>query len=149
MNNIFEASTLTELVNRINKLSPQSKNQWGTMNVSQMLAHCCEPIAIALGDKTGKRTFMGLLFGKFAKKMVTGNEPFKKNLPTDPSFKIIDSREFNKEKDRLILLVTRLSKKGEVEMGNKEHPFFGNMTAREWSIAMVKHLDHHLTQFGA
>jgi hypothetical protein len=29
------------------------------------------------------------------------------------------------------------------------HPFFGKMSSQEWAMFAYKHLDHHLTQFGA
>ena len=30
-----------------------------------------------------------------------------------------------------------------------EHPAFGVMSGRQWSILQYRHLDHHLCQFGA
>lgn len=40
MKDIFNQSHAEEILNRINKLSPNSKPQWGNMDVAKMLAHC-------------------------------------------------------------------------------------------------------------
>ena len=40
MKNIFESKITSEVINRINQLTPTTLNLWGKMNVSQMLAHC-------------------------------------------------------------------------------------------------------------
>ena len=118
------------------------------MNVSQMLAHSCAPIAVAVGDTNPHSGFFVKILGKLVKNSVVGNQPFKKNLPTDKSFLVIDAREFEKEKEKLASLLTRLSKSGPEAMTNKVHPFFGKLTPDEWSILIVKHTDHHLLQFG-
>jgi len=148
MQNIFEASTARELTDRINRLSPDSQRQWGKMNVAQMMAHTCLPMEVALGEKEGKRTLMGRLIGPLVKKIVTDEKPFKQSLPTNPDFIIVDEKDFNTEKQRLIAVLGRFSKAGEKTMESRRHPFFGKLTGKEWSNAMVKHLDHHLRQFG-
>jgi hypothetical protein len=38
--NIFSKETTFGLIDRINKLDPQSRPLWGKMAVGQMLAHC-------------------------------------------------------------------------------------------------------------
>lgn len=40
MKNIFNPNDSAEIINRINKLTPQTKANWGKMTVAQMLAHC-------------------------------------------------------------------------------------------------------------
>lgn len=39
MVNIFSAEDVVDFINRINKLTPQTKPLWGKMNAGQMLAH--------------------------------------------------------------------------------------------------------------
>ena len=36
--NLFDATAKQEIIDRINKLTPQSERQWGKMDVAQMLA---------------------------------------------------------------------------------------------------------------
>jgi Protein of unknown function (DUF1569) len=137
-----------EIVSRINKLTANTKRLWGKMTVAQMLAHAQNPLCVAFGEKKLKRGFLGILFGKMAKKRMTGDAPFKKNMPTDKSFLVKEEKKFDEEKNKLIRLVLRFVTEGEAGISENPHPFFGKLTTNEWDILQWKHLDHHLRQFG-
>ena len=145
LKNLFDPRVKEEIIERINKLSPQSLPQWGKMNVAQMLAHLQMPIGSAQGIHKLPRTLFGRVVGPFAKSVFCGNKPFKRNLPTDPSFVMTNTqKEFEKEKQGLIALIYNFKEENIV---NKTHPFFGKLTAEQWSLGSWKHLDHHLQQF--
>ncbi|MFV0565365.1 MAG: hypothetical protein ACK5NB_05975, partial [Flavobacteriaceae bacterium] len=55
MKSIFNTEAKTEIVNRLNLLSPEAPARWGKMNVNQMLVHCQKPIELALGELTVKK----------------------------------------------------------------------------------------------
>ena len=145
--NIFDPTVKQEIIDRINKLNPESKALWGKMNVAQMLAHLQVPIGVAAGTHQVKRTFMGRLLGPMVKPIIYNKKPFKRNLPTDPSFVMIKAtdKEFEKEKQKLLDVVNNFSERTIV---NEVHPFFGKMSKEQWSKGTWKHLDHHLQQFG-
>jgi hypothetical protein len=150
MDSLFKQSDSQKIIDRINSLSNTSQSQWGKMNVSQMLAHCQVPLKVAFGEHKLKRGLISFLFGKMIKKkLIKDEKPFDRNLPTDKTFVVVDQREFEEEKKKLIELVKRFSHAGPSGVSNDPHPFFGNMTAKEWDIIQWKHLDHHLKQFGA
>ncbi len=88
------------------------------------------------------------MFGKIAKKKLTGEKTFTKNLPTDKSFLITDQRNYDKEKGKLIILINRFTAAGPEGITKNPHSFFGKMSPEEWSMLSFKHLDHHLRQFG-
>jgi len=146
---IFAETTRRETLARIHRLGPDAKARWGKMNVAQMLAHCQVGIQLAVGEMTLKRVLIGRLFGKMAKKSLTSEKPWKKGLPTAKEFKISDERDFATERVRLVALVERLSRGGPAGLTKAPHPFFGPLTTAEWDVLMFRHLDHHLTQFGA
>lgn len=148
MNSIFDQATIKEITDRINRLTPSSPRLWGTMDVAQMLAHCSLVMEMSLGDRTPKAPMIMKLAGRFMKPIVASEKPFKQNMPTDKSFVVSDSKEFEKEKARLLALINRMQAGGAGYMHNRKHAFFGTFTAKEWSNATVKHLDHHLKQFG-
>ncbi len=148
MNYLFDAQKSSDIISRINQLSPQSKALWGKMNVSQMLAHCQPPLQVAMGETMLKRNLFGFLFGKKAKKTVVSDKPYKRGLPTAPSFIVKDERNFQSEKQKLVQLITRFSSGGPAVLTKDPHPFFGKMTVEEWDKSQWKHLDHHLQQFG-
>ena len=148
MKSIFDSSACQLILERMDKLHPNLPAQWGKMNVPQMLAHCQAPIQVGLGEKKLQQSVVGFLFGRIAKKQLLKDAPFKKNLPTDPSFIIKDERRFDHEKQSLQLLIQRFAITDQARLARMKHPFFGYMTAEEWGRLVWKHLDHHLLQFG-
>ncbi|MCW3102033.1 MAG: hypothetical protein JWO09_473 [Bacteroidetes bacterium] len=150
MESLFNLNDSQKLIDRINSLSASSQAQWGKMNVSQMLAHCQAPLAVAFGEHKLKRGLISILFGKMIKnKLMKDEKPFDRNLPTDKSFIVVDQRELDKERDILIGLIKRFRETGESGLTKDPHPFFGKLTGHEWDVLQWKHLDHHLRQFGA
>lgn len=148
MKNLFDSEVTNEVAGRINKLTPGTKALWGKMTVAQMLTHVQSPLEVALGEKKLKGGLLAFLFGRIGKKQLVKDEPFKKNLPTAPGFIVKDERNFDKEKNTLLDLLRRFSKSDPGEIASRPHPFFGKLTADEWNLLQMKHLDHHLRQFG-
>jgi len=144
--NLFDPVVKQEIIDRINKLTPQTKQLWGKMNVSQMLAHVQMPIRIAYGTHQPKGSFLLRLIGPLFKSKLWDENPYKQSLPTDPTFVMIgEEKEFENEKLSLLNLINSFS--NETIIGEL-HPVFGRLTKENWSKATWKHLDHHLRQFG-
>lgn len=149
MKSLFNTSDNIEMISRINRLTVDSKAEWGKMSVGQMLTHAQRPLKVAFSELKLKRTLVGILFGNMAKKkLARGEEPFSKNLPTDKNFVVTDQRNVDDEKKNLIALVQKFVHVGPGGITKEPHPFFGFMTTQEWDTLMWKHLDHHLRQFG-
>ncbi|MBI3483523.1 MAG: DUF1569 domain-containing protein [Bacteroidetes bacterium] len=149
MKTLFESGVSTAMIDRIEKISPQSPRQWGKMGVAQMLAHCGNGLEMAMCTINPKRVFIGRLIGPLFRSKYIDDKPFDRESPTSEEIKVTDQRDFNAEKNRLILLVKKFSEGGEAIAKQPTHPFFGKMAPHEWGIGMYKHLDHHLRQFGA
>ena len=144
MKSLFDTTTFNEVIQRLNSLTPQSQRQWGKMDVAQMLAHCQMPLGVATGDHKLKGSFFLRLIGPLFKSQLFNDKPFKRDLPTDISFKIADKRDFETEKQKLIVMIDHFS---ETSMSGEPHPFFGKLTKTQWSKGTWKHLNHHLAQF--
>jgi hypothetical protein len=68
MQNIFDPSTTSELIARIESLKPDSQPLWGKMSVDQMLAHCSVAYEMAYTDKHPKpNALMRFLLKTFVK----------------------------------------------------------------------------------
>ena len=147
MKNLFEASSAMEIRSRIEHLRPDSQRQWGAMNVAQMMAHCSGWLEMAAGLNSPKRSVIGRIFGRLAKRSVLGEAPIRRNMPTEKSLIRNDDRQFAEEQRRLIDWVDRFSAGGPERCTTHPHCFFGSMTPDEWAIMGYKHLDHHLQQF--
>jgi len=148
MQNLFDTDTYTDMVARLNKLSPENMAQWGKMNVAQMMAHCKEAFKVPLSEKRLPRMFIGRILGPLIKDKLYNESPWKQNLPTSPNFRITDTRDFNLEKQELLSLVNKFYAAGPMGITKYPHPMFGSFTPEQWGKSMYKHLDHHLRQFG-
>ena len=138
-----------ECLERINKLTADSKPEWGKMDAAQMLAHCAEVTEVMNGSKPLEGTpFIAKLFKGAIRKAVFDDKTYKKNAQTHPQYKIVDARDFETEKERLIKAMSRLANSTEQERRQINHPLFGPMTDQEIGWSIYKHTDFHLTQFG-
>jgi hypothetical protein len=147
--NLFDAKESQETIDRINKLSHETPNLWGKMNVAQMLAHCNVAYELVYTEKHPKpKGFKKFMIKLLAKNVVVGPKPYKKNSRTAPMFVISDQREFDFEKQRLINHLQRTQQLGADHFEGKESHAFGALSAAEWNTLFSKHLDHHLQQFG-
>ncbi|MBW1296694.1 DUF1569 domain-containing protein [Aquimarina litoralis] len=145
MKSLFDEPARNEIEGRIHKLSNSSDPAWGKMDVSQMLFHCQFPLKIALKkDHPAMKPsfFAKLLF----KKSMYNDKPWKKNLPTHPKLKVVDSKVFEEERKQLLDLVNEFFEKRIVSEWDP-HPMFGKFTKDQWGKMQYKHLDHHLQQF--
>jgi hypothetical protein len=148
MKSIYNADDNQEMIARINKLTPESKALWGKMNAAQMLSHCHGPIDVAFGDLNLKANFFMQLLGKMFKNKILNSAEFKKDSPTAPAFIRNEPCDFEQSKKDLIQKINKFSELGEKAIKTTKHPFFGEMTHKEWDRLHVMHLDHHMKQFG-
>lgn len=149
MKNIFTKPVASEVVERINTLTPETKQQWGKMNVAQMLAHCNVSYEMVYTDKHPKpNAFVKFMLKLFVKNAVVSEKPYKKNGQTAPQFVIADARDFEAEKKRLVDYIVKTQELGEAHFDGKTSHSFGNLSKDQWNNLFYKHIDHHLTQFG-
>jgi hypothetical protein len=143
---LFDAETLRNVEERIGAIRPDTEPLWGRMNPAQMLAHCAEIQEVWLGKKLEGTPFYVRLLGPLVKGIVVGDRPYRKNSPTHPQYRISDPRDFEAEKARLVAALRAWAQAPRHEF---RHPIFGRMTVEEQGWACYRHLDHHLSQFGA
>ncbi|MCR9182009.1 MAG: DUF1569 domain-containing protein [Flavobacteriaceae bacterium] len=147
MQSLFTEKAFAEILGRLDNLNPESQAKWGKMDVAQMLAHCSEPLKVPLEKITLAKPnpVMRLLFS-FFKKSLYDDKPWKQGLPTSKEFKIVDERDFEKEKQALKSLIEEFyAEKNKTEW--PPHPFCGHFTTEQWGKMQYKHLDHHFRQF--
>lgn len=149
MKSVFNHNDVQEAFQRIDLLTPETKQLWGKMNAGQMLAHLNVAYDMTFTDKYPRpNALMRFILKQFVKPSVVGTKPFKKNSKTAPQFIIADLRDFNKEKQKLKDYMLKMCELGESHFEGKENISFGKLTAKEWNIMFYKHMDHHLNQFG-
>ncbi len=147
--NLFDKKECQETIERINKLTPETQGLWGKMDVAQMMAHCNVAYEIPYTDKHPKpNAFAKVMVQLFAKNMVIGDKPYRKNTPTSPIFRMTEKKDFEVEKKRLVDHLNKTQQLGASHFNGLENPAFGNLTDKQWNTLFSKHLDHHLRQFG-
>lgn len=149
--NIFEEKVVLEVIERINTLSPETKQLWGKMTVDQMLAHLNVTYEMLFEPSKFKKpnTFKKFILKALVKNIVVGEKAYKKSSPTAPDFIITNPKNFEFEKERLIGFLKEVQLLSPTHFEGLESMSFGPLTTKEWNNLFYKHLDHHLNQFGA
>ncbi|HEX9163096.1 MAG TPA: DUF1569 domain-containing protein [Thermoanaerobaculia bacterium] len=149
MKNLFDPGAPEDVKRRVLELRADSVRQWGRMTVAQMLAHLANAFEMAVGDARPPRMFAGRILGGLGRAFVLGNDkPMLRNTATVPMLSIVDPRDLERERARLLTLMDRFTSGGPAGVTTHPHSFFGRMTPQQWAVLMYKHLDHHLRQFG-
>jgi hypothetical protein len=146
--NLFEPDVYREFLSRIEKLTPDTKPQWGKMNAAQMLAHCAEIQEVMNGKELRNTPFFVKLLKGVIRNAVTNLTPYPRNSRTHPQYIVSDARDFDREKARFLAALEAMIAMGPEKASQIPHSFFGPMTAEEKGWSMYKHHDHHLQQFG-
>ena len=148
MKSLFDPEAVSEIMHRLDALTPDAKREWGKMTVGQMLAHCSVTFEMAMGRNNPPQVLIGRLIGRFFKSQYSSDRPFGNGTPTDASLVMTGEKDFNKERAHLKDEIKEFAAGGAAGVTKHPHPFFGILTPGEWAIGMYKHLDHHLRQFG-
>lgn len=150
MKSVFDQNDVNEIIERINKLTPETNALWGKMSVSQMLAHCNVTYEMAYENiHPEPNSFVKLMLKLFVKSSVVNETPYKKSIQTAPAFIIKEDKDFAKEKERLITYIKKTNELGASYFDGRKSLSFGALNKTEWNNMFYKHLDHHLSQFGA
>ena len=149
MKNIFNSADATQIIERINQIKSGSQPLWGKMNAGRMLAHCNVSFEMVYETNHEKPNFFMKLILKFlVKNAVVSDKPYPKNDGTAPAMVIKEDKNFEVEKIRLTNYIIKTQELGETHFDGKESQNFGVLSKTEWNNLFVKHLDHHLRQFG-
>lgn len=149
MRSLFEAGAVEQIKERLARLQPDCRREWGTMTAAQAMAHCAGSMEWAVGERIPPRMLLGRIMGWMVKPMALGNDrPMRRGSPTTKDLVVRDQRDLRTERERLGRLIDRFVAAGPKGCTVHPHSFFGRLTPEEWAELMYKHLDHHLRQFG-
>ncbi len=148
MKDLFSTRDTTALLQRVEKLTPETRARFGKMKVEQMLAHCAMFMELASGKRVIPRMVLGRIFSGAAKSIFLGDKPYPRGIPANRRLRVTDKRDFAVEKEKLTRLIVEFAEAGPEGVTRNPHFFFGRISPAEWSRGLYKHLDHHLSQFG-
>jgi hypothetical protein len=91
---------------------------------------------------------MRVLMQWFFRKYMTNDQPYRKNLPTGPTYIRTGTLDVSEERKRLIVYLKAIEELGPGRLSEIPSLSLGRLSPQEWSNMLYKHLDHHLRQFG-
>ena len=148
--NLLQPETRSEILARIDKLTPKTQNLWGKMNVNQMLRHTTYGLENAMGemDATAKSGPIMRAIMRFVVLKTDIPTP-KGKAETFPEFNTVENGvnppDFNEVRDKLKETLNRFP---DASKYGVESPLLGKMSKQDWARLNYGHLDHHLKQFG-
>ena len=145
---LFDPVINAEILDRIGKLNPSLKPRWGKMKVEQMLAHLYLALQVNFGKIELKRGLLGIFFRGISRRILLGEKPFPKHLPTDKKLLAKEVSGFLAEKQKVENTVKMYIEKGPEGLSKNPHNILGKISPEESAYISYKHLDHHLRQFG-
>lgn len=146
--NLFNRTSVLEIIARAEKLNAHLPPLWGTMNATEMLFHCNLANTQILEEHTPfqKSTMKQRLLKILGLYLMSQFPKNKKGAKKNDTKGHIDESQFQIQLNNFKNILLRFP-------GHKKsiiliHPAFGNLTQKEWGIAAWMHIDHHLRQFG-
>jgi hypothetical protein len=132
---------------RVSRLTPDAKPQWGKMDAPQMVAHLTNAIRMATGDLVVAPKKQHPVSLPPLKQLMIYVLPMPKGLPTAPELIARTPSSFSGEVVEFLGAVQRFATRDQ-NAAWPRHPVFGTMSRQAWGVLMYKHCHHHLTQFG-
>jgi len=150
MKNILETTAKDEILNRIDKLAPDAKAQWGKMNVNQGLRHMAMAFDIPTGKLDPTPSKVPPMPKWMLKFFLTSVKPPKGGAETFKEMNIVangvNPADFEAERANLKNAIEHFSKAASLIPENK---LAGKFSKTDWGKVNYNHTDHHLRQFGA
>jgi Protein of unknown function (DUF1569) len=136
----------SEILQRLQRLTPSTNPKWGRFDASRMVCHLNDSLAVGLGE-ISSRSLNRKAFQHFPlKHLAMYVVPFPRGFPAPPEMLSTAPAGFEGDRQRLFDLIDRLAAAPECK--GPEHPLFGALSTNEWNALQWKHIDHHLKQFG-
>jgi len=151
MKDVRDIAAKNELLERIKKLTPETKALWGKMNVSQMICHLTDQLKDLNGTRPVK--YKGNFILKFIVRPIVSrisNWP-KAVFPAAKEYDQLKEgtkpTDFENDRQELLNLFKQLNLNDTVKP-IPFHPSFGKLSHKQYARIVYKHFDHHLKQFG-
>lgn len=146
---LLDAATRARYVARIRALSPDARPRFGTLTADRMVVHLLDGLKIAFGESRPAplRTPLRNALGRWL--VIHAPIPWPKGRIKAPPgfFATAPSARFEEDRETLARYVGRFAEPEGIDWG--ESPFLGRLSAPDWATLNARHLDHHLSQFGA
>lgn len=148
---ILDALSTRTLLDRLNRLQPETKPVWGRMNANQMICHLNDAYSLAMNGKSASEhsTFISRTLMRWV--ALRAPMPWPHGVPTRPEVDQFAGgtppTAFEQDKAVLVANLQRFAGL-KPDYAFNRHPIFGTLTHWEWMRWGYLHADHHFRQFG-
>ncbi len=142
LRNEAERKTLLE---RLGRVRPESKAQWGRFDAPHMMCHLGDALDEALGRRTVPRA--GPVFLRYfpMKQLAIYVIPMPKGAKAPRELLAEAPGEFEANRRRVAAAIEEVAQRPRGQA--PQHFLFGTMTWEQWNALGWKHIDHHLRKF--
>jgi hypothetical protein len=143
---LWDSKARDELAQRLDRLKPDARPQWGRMSAPQMVVHIVDALKMSTGELPTEEKKLPIRFTPL-KQLIIYGPPFPKSVPTAPELLTRQCEDFDTECANLKQMMdtfARIPPTTELP----RHPAFGKLSRRAWGALTYKHIDHHFKQFG-
>jgi len=147
MPTVSDPERLAPLVDRLGRLTPETRRRWGTMTAAEMLCHLGDANTGVLDPAPRRQERRPRPIVKWLALVSPLHWPHGLVTPKVVDPKAGGSRPGLFDRDRA-RAVESLRAIATATTMSPTHLIFGPMTVRDWQRWAWKHTDHHLRQFG-
>ena len=143
---LSDARARQQLLDRLERLTPEATARWGKMTAPQMLAHVADWMLMARGELKAAPKKRPLRY-PVIKHLVIYWLPWPKGVPTAPELLTRRPATWASERVAVRKYVQAFATL-DPKAASPDHPVFGRMSYRLWNALGYRHTDHHFRQFG-
>ena len=152
MKSLANPNDKQEVLQRMQRLGPDSRRRWGKMTPHQMICHLNDSFKSVIGEREVHGDKSNLLTRSVVR-WIALYAPLKwpHGVPTMPEN---DQEQggtppagFQRDLTALTVMIERVTS-AERDFQWRRHPLFAEMSERDWMRWGYLHVDHHLRQFG-
>jgi hypothetical protein len=144
---IFDATARRVLLDRLERLRPESQRRWGKMTPNQMMCHLEDSLRCATGITPAhqRKTVMS---NRILRWIIIYLLPWPKGkAQTVKEMLVTQPGEFEADRGRLKAMLEQAGSRGAGATW-AAHPAFGDLSGRDYGALIYRHFEHHLRQFG-
>jgi hypothetical protein len=152
MKTLVNEADRKSVLDRLSRLTPDCRRQWGRMTPHQMVCHLNDSFKSVIGERQLSGDKSNLLTRTVVRWLAL-YAPLKwpHGVPTmaenDQERGGTPPDEFQRDLAALTFMIDRLTR-AERDFQWGRHPLFAEMSERDWMRWGYLHVDHHLRQFG-
>jgi hypothetical protein len=147
----LDGDAVQALLERLQKLQPETPALWGKMSAHQMICHLTDAYRLTVESKPASEdiTFLNRTLIRWV--ALHTNLKWPQGVPTRPEMDQLTGGtrpgEFARDKAALADIIQTFAAQARSPRFPR-HPIFGTLTAWEWQRWGYLHANHHFRQFG-